>query len=115
MDVERAHGLPGGRRQHRVVDGDRTAYRDVDYEDVGAVVELDGSLATTGPMTGGTTSTATSLSVVGGDVTVRVGWRQMLDACRLAVAIVTILQASGWPGEGQEPAGKSENPVGPAL
>ncbi len=29
IDVEQAHGLPTGLRQHRVVDGERTAYRDV--------------------------------------------------------------------------------------
>ena len=43
-DVELAHGLPVGHRQVRVVAGERTAYRDVDYVDYGLLVELDGQL-----------------------------------------------------------------------
>src|SRR5258708_738825 len=43
--VERPHGLPKGSRQHRVVQGARTAYRDVLYDVFSLVVELDGRIA----------------------------------------------------------------------
>lgn len=40
--VERAHGLPPGRRQSRDDASGRPVFRDVDYEDFRVLVELDG-------------------------------------------------------------------------
>jgi hypothetical protein len=45
-EVERAHGLPRGTRQ--APSGNRQHIRDVDYEDYGVLVELDGRLGHTG-------------------------------------------------------------------
>ena len=42
--VERAHGLPAGRRQHQVMRGRRTEFHDVSYDEYGVVSELDGRL-----------------------------------------------------------------------
>ncbi|MFB9313938.1 type IV toxin-antitoxin system AbiEi family antitoxin domain-containing protein [Nocardioides plantarum] len=40
--VERAHGLPDGQRQKPATAAGRSAYRDVEYVDLGLIVELDG-------------------------------------------------------------------------
>ncbi|MDX6372107.1 MAG: hypothetical protein QOD98_1095 [Nocardioidaceae bacterium] len=108
-DVEQAHGLPVGRRQVRHVGGSRTAYRDVDYEEYGVLVELDGQLGHDGTADRWDDLDRDVSSAVGGHLTVRAGWRQVLDADRLAVAIGTILKSRGWPGDvhrlpGQETA-----------
>ena len=103
-DVELAHGLPVGHRQARVVGGQRTAYRDVDYADYGLLVELDGQLGHDGTSDRWDDLDRDVLSAVGGLLTVRAGWRQVLDASRLAVAIGTILQARGWPGVVEPPS-----------
>jgi hypothetical protein len=42
--VERAHGLPRGSRQRPASTSDGRAYRDVEYETFGLIVELDGGL-----------------------------------------------------------------------
>jgi putative AbiEi antitoxin of type IV toxin-antitoxin system len=42
LRIERRHGLPEGTRQKPAAIAGRSAYRDVDYEDFGVVVELDG-------------------------------------------------------------------------
>ncbi len=44
VHVERAHGIPTGRRQRRVVTGRAVYLRDVEYLGLGAVIELDGRL-----------------------------------------------------------------------
>jgi len=102
-DVELAHGLPVGRRQVRVVAGQRTAYRDVDYADYGVLLELDGQLGHNGTSDRWDDLDRDVLSAVDGLLTVRAGWKQVLDAGRLAVAIGTILQARGWPGDVEQP------------
>jgi hypothetical protein len=96
--VERAHGLPGAGRQRPARVGDRSAYRDVEYAEQLTVVQLDGRLGH-------------ELSVDRWDdldrdiaaaedqlMTLRVGWRQVLSPCRLAMAIGRILAARGWEG-----------------
>ena len=55
--VERAHGLPVGRRQTPFVVGGRVGRRDVEYDAL--VVELDGPLSTTAPASGTSTWTGT--------------------------------------------------------
>jgi hypothetical protein len=42
MRIERLHGLPEGNRQKPATIAAKTAYRDVDYQDFGVVVELNG-------------------------------------------------------------------------
>src|SRR6476661_829344 len=36
---------------------------------------------------------------VAGDLTLRVGWRQVLDPCRMAAAVARVLLARGWAGQ----------------
>ena len=75
----------------------------VDYVDYGLLVELDGQLGRDGTSDRWDDLDRDVLSAVGGLLTVRVGWRQVLDAGRLAAAIGTMLQARGWPGDVQRP------------
>lgn len=96
--VERPHGLPTATRQRRVRPGRSVAYRDVEYAGLRVVIELDGHLAH-----GATGQHWADLdrdidSVVAGDVTVRAGWGQVLEGCRLAAAVARLLRARGWDG-----------------
>lgn len=101
LRVERAHGLPSGSRQRRVKVGRHVHYRDVEYIRLGTTVELDGRI--------GHDSTADRWAdldrdvdaAVRGDLTLRIGWKQVLDPCRLAAAVARILIARGWTGRPQ--------------
>lgn len=42
LRIERLHGLPEGKRQKRSTSAGKSAYRDVDYEEFGVLVELNG-------------------------------------------------------------------------
>jgi hypothetical protein len=95
-DVERAHGLPVGRRQPRAASGGRSAYRDVRYERQATLVELDGKLGHDGTEDRWDDLDRDVAAAVDGDLTVRAGWRQVLYPCRLATAVAAILQARGW-------------------
>lgn len=97
-DVERAHGLPTGRRQERVVADGTVAYRDVDYREFGTVVELDGRTWHDDVVARWHDLERDVRSLVGGDVTLRAGWRQVIDRCRLARAVALVLMARGWTG-----------------
>lgn len=99
-DVERAHGLPVGRRQARgSVDG-RTVLRDVSYDDFGTYVELDGRAFHDTPAARDRDLARDLTAVVAdGRTTVRLGYRQVLgDACATAVAVGRLLQGRGWTG-----------------
>jgi hypothetical protein len=96
--VERAHGLPGAGRQRPARVGARSGYRDVEYAEQLTVVELDGRL--------GHELSEDRWDDLDRDIaaaedhlmTLRMGWRQVLSACRLAMAIGRILSARGWEG-----------------
>lgn len=98
VEVERPHGLPGGRRQRRVVRGRAVAYRDVEYVGLRIVVELDGRLGHEAARDRWADLDRDIASAVAGDLTLRVGWGQVLDRCRLASAVATLLLARGWDG-----------------
>ncbi|HET7388208.1 MAG TPA: hypothetical protein VFJ19_16260 [Nocardioidaceae bacterium] len=38
-------------------------------------------------------------SVLAGDLTLRLGWRQVLSACRAAITVARLLHARGWTGD----------------
>lgn len=103
-DVERAHGLPRGRRQVResvrAVEGEqlRAVVRDVRYAAHATVVELDGRLGHTAALDRWADLTRDLESAVRGDLTVRAGWQQVLDPCRLALLVGRVLQSRGWRG-----------------
>lgn len=98
--VERAHGLPAGRRQAR----SRSAagvviYRDVDYSPYRTVVELDGRLGHEAS-TNRWADLARDLDAqAGGAVTLRLTWPQVFDSpCRTAEAVGRVLASRGWGG-----------------
>jgi len=94
--VERRHGLPTGKRQRRVRLGKSSAFRDVDYIDLGTVVELDGRLGHEGAPDRWADLDRDLSAVVAGELTLRVGWGQVLDPCRLAAVVGGILVGRGW-------------------
>lgn len=75
LELERAHALPGASRQKRErLDGVLTIC-DADYAAYGVVIELDDS------------------------VTLRLGWRQVIDdGCTTAAHVARLLAARGWQG-----------------
>ncbi|MEO5851827.1 MAG: type IV toxin-antitoxin system AbiEi family antitoxin domain-containing protein [Nocardioides sp.] len=97
-EVERRHGLPDGRRQQRVEHGGTVAFRDVEYAGLGTVVELDGRLGHERARDRWADLARDVAAATAGDLTIRVGWGQVLDGCRLAAAVATILAARGWHG-----------------
>lgn len=100
-DVERAHGLPTGRRQRREeVDGSSgVVFRDVAYEEQEALVELDGRLGHESASDRWADLARDLVATATGRVTLRAGWRQALEPCRLAYLIAQVLWARGWRGE----------------
>ena len=96
--VERPHGLPTARRQRRVRPGRSAAYRDVEYPTIGLVVELDGRLGHELALDRWDDFDRDIASLVAGDTTVRAGWGQVLEPCRLALGVARIMQALGWRG-----------------
>ena len=96
--VERPHGLPTATRQRRVQIGRRVYYRDVEYVDLHTTVELDGRIGHEAMGDRWADLDRDIDAAVRGDVTVRVGWKQVLDPCRLAAAVARILIARGWTG-----------------
>ena len=98
-DVERAHRLPTGRRQCLVRHHEATSYRDVEYSDSGVVVELDGRLAHERTQDRWSDLDRDVDAAAGGAITVRLGWRQVLQPCRTAARLARILRARGWAGQ----------------
>ena len=97
-DVERPHGLPTARRQRRSSQGRSPAYRDVEYVDLGLVVELDGRLGHEWTSDGWDDLDRDLDAAVTGVMTVRVRWGQVLHPCRLASTVAGLLTARGWQG-----------------
>ena len=98
-DVERAHGLPrAGRQLPDLVDGARVT-RDVEYAAQATDVELDGRLGHEAAEDRWDDLDRDLGSAVAGKLTLRLGWRQVLQPCRVAVTIGRILAARGWDGK----------------
>ena len=98
LRVERPHGLPTGSRQRRVTRGRHVAYRDVEYLGLRTLVELDGRLGHEKAADRWADLSRDVDSLVDGDVTVRIGWAQVLEPCRLAGLVSRLLVARGWTG-----------------
>jgi hypothetical protein len=94
--VERPHRLPVASRQRTVRVGRAAAYRDVEYRETGTIVELDGRLGHELAVDRWADLTRDVEAATGGELTVRLGWRQVLDPCRTAAAVAKILVARGW-------------------
>jgi hypothetical protein len=97
-DVERAHGLPTGERQRRTVAGGTITYRDVEYVDFGVTVELDGRIGHSEVADQWSDLERDIATFIAGGVTVRAGWVHVLDPCRLAKAVASLLAMQGWTG-----------------
>lgn len=106
-DVERAHGLPTGSRQCRVSADGTVVYRDVRYARHDTVVELDGRFGHTDSKDRWNDLERDLGAAVAGQVTLRPGWRQVLEPCRLASVVARVLRARGWTG--------TPRPCGPAC
>ena len=94
--VERPHGLPTARRQRAVRHGRTSAYRDVEYVGTGVVVELDGRLGHELAADRWQDAERDIDSVLAGDITLRLTWKQVLDPCRSAAVVARVLRARGW-------------------
>lgn len=93
--VERPHGLPRGTRQ-RAVHGGR---RDVEYLDLGQVVELDGRLFHDSAQQRDVDLDRDLVAAVDREHAVRLGWGQVFDrSCRTAGRVGSLLRHRGWPG-----------------
>lgn len=107
LKVERAHGLPPGRRQAREETADGTIYRDVLYEEAAVAVELDGALWHSGPGARRRDMVRDLTSAGDGVLTLRVGWHQVWEQpCRTAQLIIRVLVQRGWRGR-PRPCGHS--------
>lgn len=98
-DVELPHGLPGGQRQRRVKPGRTVAYRDVDYVGLGTGVELDGRLGHEDAADRWADLARDLDGATSGQLTLRCGWGQVLEPCRLAIAVGGVLASRGWDGD----------------
>lgn len=100
-DVERRHGLPTAKRQRLVRQGKTVAHRDVDHLAQRVVVELDGRLGHEWAADRWADLDRDIDSALDDQMTLRVGWKQVLDPCRLAAAVARLLRARGWRGQPQ--------------
>lgn len=96
QNVERAHGLPDGRRQ-RARPG-RTGYLDVLYEQYALVVELDGRVGHVGEGRW-RDRRRDNVHTRAGLRTLRFGWHEVThQPCEVAVEVAEVLIGVGWPG-----------------
>jgi hypothetical protein len=97
-DVERAHGLPRGGRQHAVTRSGGRLYEDVRYAEFGVVVELDGRAAHPDEARW-RDMRRDNASVMDGRRVLRYGWADVTgQPCAVANQVVTVLRAAGWRG-----------------
>ncbi len=97
--VERQHGLPGPERQLPRRTDRGSIYRDVDYEQFGLVVELDGRLFHDTAAQRDLDLDRDLDALLEQRLTVRLGWGQVYDRpCRTAVRLGALLRERGWVG-----------------
>jgi hypothetical protein len=96
--VERPHALPTARRQRTITQRHARGYRDVEYPAWGLIVELDGRIGHELALDRWDDLDRDLGAAAGGMLTVRLGWRQVAEPCRTAVAVARILTARGWAG-----------------
>ncbi|GAA1813592.1 hypothetical protein HC028_06795 [Planosporangium flavigriseum] len=100
-DVERAHGLPRGSRQHTVGRVGGRFYDDVRYVEFGVVVELDGRSAHPDEARWRDLR-RDNASVVDGRRVLRYGWADVTgQPCAVAAQVATVLRLAGWRGVGR--------------
>ncbi len=93
-DVERAHGLPRGTRQHR----SGRHVRDILYQQFGLVVELDGRLGHEG-LGRFRDMRRDNGALLRGEMTLRYGWGDVRGrCCPVAWQVGSVLARLGWTG-----------------
>ncbi|MGH8893408.1 MAG: type IV toxin-antitoxin system AbiEi family antitoxin [Actinomycetes bacterium] len=98
-DVERAHGLPPGRRNRTEGVPGRRRYRDVRYDRYGALVELDGRAAHPEEERERDDLRVNETVLEEGVRTLRYGWRSVtVLACQTAGQVIGLLRSGGWDG-----------------
>ena len=98
--VERAHGLPSGRRQSPRIGASGNQFRDIEYEGYDLVVELDGALGHESwrDQARDADRTLDDLALLGA-VTARLRFHQVFDTpCHTAARVGRILTRNGWSG-----------------
>ncbi len=99
LRVERAHGLPRAKRQVRANLGGRRIRRDVDYDEYGTVVELDGRLGHDDPQHRFRDMDRDNETTVEGKRTLRYGAADVFGGpCRVARQVGGVLARAGWTG-----------------
>jgi hypothetical protein len=97
--VEGQHGLPRGARQRQDRGGRGVIYRDVLYEDLGVVVELDGYAWHHDPVERAADMSRDLDAAVAGLLTLRLGWRHSHEeACDTALRLSRVFRRRGWGG-----------------
>lgn len=97
-DVERAHGLPPGERQLRQHTGSGVVFRDIRYPGQRTLIELDGAFGHRDSVDRWADLQRDLDASVSDHVTLRPGWAQVLEPCRLAWIVGQVLQLRGWRG-----------------
>ncbi len=96
--IERAHALPGALRQVRG-SSRGPIYRDVLYEQLSTIVELDGRLDHTGALDRDQDLERDLDAALEELLTIRLGWGQVVGRpCRTAAKLARVLQRRGWLG-----------------
>lgn len=99
LRVERAHALPTPSRQVQRRTAAGKEYRDVEYEDYGMVVELDGVLGHDSFDAGGRDAGRDLADRVSGRRAVRLRWHQVFRTpCETAASLAALLRQAGWTG-----------------
>jgi hypothetical protein len=98
-DVERAHDLPTGERQLRAATASGTVQRDIRYPARRALVELDGAFGHRDAVDRWADLQRDLDAALDDHLTLRAGWAQVLEPCRLADVVATILRRRGWSGQ----------------
>lgn len=101
--VERAHGLPPGRRQSPRTGASGNQFRDIEYDDYALVVELDGALGHDSwrDQARDADRSLDDLAELGA-VTARLRFHQVFDTpCQTAARVGRILTRNGWSGTPQ--------------
>ena len=97
--VERPHGLPKGERQRSHRHRESQVFRDVEYDEVGVVVELDGRLHHASAQARDADMDRDLDAAVENRETLRVSYGQVFErACWTANRVAGVLQNRGWSG-----------------
>jgi hypothetical protein len=97
-DVERAHALPEGQRQLRQATASGVVHRDTHYAPQRTLVELDGAFGHRDSVDRRADLQRDLDAALDGQLTLRPGWAQVLEPCRLAAVVAHVLRGRGWSG-----------------